>query len=906
MKFKALFFLIAFYHTALFAQTSSVRIDFTDQVLTSDALGRISTAVEIVNDSYQIWEGQLFLSSSSKAVKLNSVLEKTIVLQPGQRLYIPILAQADMLSSYASKPKIFAKLVDRNTKFVQQIEVKIEIQKNRKIILVANNNDLQYQQLGDTLSFEAHIINKGNTVEKLSLAMSYPKELVREKTESTSLYLKPQQDTLITFKKTINKEVFREDDFEVYALLLYANGDFINRIVYNVSGLKEHRKYKSIRDPNEINVNDNQIEVNRVMGKNVLSSYQLRAKAQVELRETSKIGLATDILYWDEEAQWHLRQLLLEYQDKKWDVQAGNIYQVGEFSVQGRGARVAYKLSDSLVLNAGVLDKTYLITDPSDRSIGYNAWIGFDSYKNRWNQSKLYYDVTNRYNEKRTLWFNSFSLLDTPNFRMQFQQGVSYTASDNTDKYGAYTGVSANAILGQFQFQTNSFYSTPYYGGIRQGVTQLNNTLRWSKDKTGINLSYQYIDFNPKYTYPTYFLSKQESSSVGLNFTYRMSNFYWTLAPRYMQEKRPDYKTGELISLESYRAAIGGNYANFNKQYGINANLEIGKYQNISLLDKTFSMRSFIGANYKTFDLGVSYQYNYSNLSEFINSSYLPQDTYTNFMFIANYRQRFVNEKLGIQLNSYYTDSKTFSSLWQSNARVDYRLNQSFEIYASGYTTYGGLYNKEYTYYLQLGAIAKFNAIRSYIKSFDLKILVYYQNENNDLIAAGNTIVRVGKKSFLTNEDGIITYKRLPLDTYEIQVKNDKNWYAAPVTIVLDNNMVQEIVLTQTATIQGSIKYIQIDKSFDIIKMLGNQRILAQDELGRRFTAYTSDNGDFVLYVPKGIYHISLYPDNTNYVNVLNNNIVIDMKNKRLSTHIFEILVKEREVKTKKFEAIEF
>lgn len=906
MNFKALLFLIAFYHTAIYAQTSTVRIDFTDQLLATDALGRISTAVEIVNDSYQLWEGQLLLSSSNKAIKLNSTPEKTIVLHPGQRLYIPILAQADILSTYTSKPKILAKLIDSNTQFVQQIEAIIEVQKNRKIIMVTNNTDLQYEQLGDTLSFEAYIINKGNTTEKLSLAMSYPSGLVREKAESTTFYLKPQQDTLIMFNKVISKEVSRQDDFEVYASLLYANGDYINRVVFNVSALKGKRKYRPARDISEVNLSDNQVEVNRVFGKNVLSSYQLRGKGQIELSETSKISLATDMLYWDEQSQLHLRQLLLDYQDNKWDVQAGNIYQAGEFSVQGRGVRSAYKLSDSLVLIAGILDKTYLITDPSERSIGYNAWVGFDSYKNRWNSSKLYYDVTNRYNEKRTLWFNSFSLMDTPNFRMQFQQGVSYTASNNTNKYGAYTGISANASLGQFQFQTNSFYSTPYYAGIRQGVTQLNNTLRWSKNKTGVNLTYQYIDFNPKYTYPTYFLSKQESSSIGVNLTYRMSDFYWTLGPRYVQEKRPDYKTGELISLESYRAAIGGNYANFNKQYGINANLEVGKYQNISLLDKTFSMKSFIGANYKAIDVGLSYQYNYSNLSEFINSSYLPQDTYTNFMFIANYRKRFANEKLGVQLSSYYTDSKTFSSLWQSNARVDYRLNQSIELYGSGYTTYGGLYNKEYTYYLQLGAIAKFNAIKSYIKSFDLMVLVHYQDENNNLIPAANTIVKVGRKSFITDDQGRISYKKLPLDTYEIQVKNDKNWFAAPVTILLDNDMVQEIVLTQTATIQGNIKYIQSEKSYDIVRMLGNQRILAKDELGRRFTAYTSDSGDFVLYVPKGVYQLSLYPDNGNYVSVLNNDIVINMKNKRVSNHVFEILVKEREVKTKKFEAIEF
>jgi len=732
--------------------------------------------------------------------------------------------------------------------------------------------------------------------------------LNKARTATLDFSIRPQQDTLIAFKQYISKEAFKLEDFDISATLLYENGDFIGRTIYSVSSLKSKRRYKTDQNTSYYNPT-NSIELNRVMGKNVMGATQLLGSVAVQFSEHTQLGLTGDLIHWDKENKVSLRHFLADFQTQNIQVQAGNLFQSGEFSLQGRGVQTQIKLRDSLYIQAGYLDKTYLISDPNDRSMGYNTWIGFQSQKHAWKQAQFYYDVNHRYGEKKSLQYNSFTLWNKPTLQVDFNQGGSILQANEGNQLGAFIGLNAYATLTKYQIQHNSFYSSPYYAGVRQGVSQVATTFRRNIGKHSIGLIQHFIDYAPKYSYTNSANAKQQSNAVGISYSYRMASSTILLSPQYVQEKRYNYQTTAMEKLQAVRMHAAFHQSNFAKGFGYNASIDLGNYFTQTDLQERLHYRINVGANYKKFDLGVSYQYNYSNLSELINASYYDWQvvhTYTNLMIMGNYRQRFFNNQLGLVLSGYYNNTSTIGDFWQFNTRVEYKLKKDFDLYISNYNNYGGFSSANQTNYVQVGLVKQLTPSKLYEKLHNLNVRVYYQDENQNLIPASHRIVTINQKAFITNAEGIIDYKRLPAGSYTVQVQNDQHWFANAVKLTLDANLTQVIYLTQTTTITGSIAYEYAEHAIAMNKNLAGQRLIAQNNVGESYTTYTSDEGRYSFYLPKGEYTVTLYPDQPNQVVVLDNAVKINTAIGAYQTVNFKIQVKSKDIQVKKFNSVHF
>ncbi len=891
------------------AQQTPIHLKFTDIETPADEYGNISSAIEVSNVSNTQWSGNIKIEGNSTNLRISSNANKIIQIHPGQRVYVPIIANIDQSASSEIDLFIRASLSNNLNQIIQVAEQKILIQRNRRILLQNQNNHLQFQKIGDTIHLKALIQNRGNTSEKLHYIITFPNQVNKQRTHTSHITLAPQRDTLITINQIISKEAVKLEDFDITATLLYENGDFISRTNYSVSSLKSKRRYKIDNSNTDPYYQRNTIELNRVSGNNVMNSFQLIGSTEVHLSEKTKVGLTGDLIYWDKENKYNLRHFLADIKTEKVQVLAGNIYQTGEFSLQGRGIQTNINIKDSISIQGGYLDKTYLITDASDRSIGYNTWIGFTSLKHKWRQSQLYYDLNHRYDEKKTLWYNTFSLWNTPTFNLEMMEGVSNIDSKENNQLGTFIGINAYARWDKYQFQTNSFYSSPYYAGIRQGASQVSSSIRRNFDKHSFGLTQSFVHYAPKYSYTDYNNSKQQSNTIGLNYSYRMQTNMLLLSPRYVNEQRFNYKTQLMDDLDALRLSTSFNHNSFTSGLGYNVSLDLGNYlSKVSLTDK-LHYRLNAGVNYKSVDFGVSYQYNYSNLSEVINSSYLgfiDTSTYTNLMIMGNYRQRFFNNHVGVVLNAYYTKTSTTDDLWQLNSRLEYKLTKDFDIYVSSYNNYGGFSKNNKTNYVQIGVVKQLMPYKPYEKAYTLKVIVYYQDEANNNYPASNRIVYINNKSFITNKEGAIEYKKLPLDSYTIQVKNDQEWFANSDKIVLKSDTTHSIHLRQTTTLSGSINYEFSENSHLINRNLSGQRIVAQSHTGESYTTYTSDSGNYILYIPKGDYILTLYPENSAYVDVLKNAIKVSTHINQPQINNFTIKIKDKEVQTKKFNSIQF
>ncbi|WP_413511634.1 hypothetical protein [Myroides odoratus] len=906
---KIFLFLFFCSQLALFAQGSPIFLKFTTSDVQADEMGYFSSTIEISNLSQSEWTGKLAIEGNNKAIRISSSTTKLIRLSPGQKTYVPVIANVDQTSAIDMEFALKALLTEKTDQSVQVAEQAIFIQKNRKVFLLNLENQIQFQQVGDSIFLRALIQNKGNTAENLHYVITFPNQLNKQRTLTLHLPIQPQKDTLVSIKQFITKEAFKLEDFDISATLLYENGDFIARTNYTVSSLKSKRKYRSEHALTDAYYHNNTVELNRIMGNNVLEATQLIGSTTIQFSENTKLGLTGDLIYWDNEKKVNLRHFLADFQTENMQIQAGNIFQSGEFSLQGRGIQTTIKIQDSLFLQAGYLDKTYLITDANDRSIGYNTWIGFQSNKHHWKQSQFYYDLNHRYKEKKNLWYNSFSLWNKPSFQLDLNQGASLLHTDETNHFGAFLGINAYATLQKYQIQHSSFYSSPYYAGIRQGVSQVSTNVRRNFNKHTLGIVQNFIHYAPKYSYTNYYNSKQQSNTIGLSYSYRMQSSSLSISPQFVNEQRYNYHTFTMDNLNAIRLTSLFTKSNFIKNFGYNLSVDLGNYITQTELNENLHYRINVGLNYKSIDLGLSYQYNYSNLSELINVSYFnlqEVNTYTNLMLMGNFKRRFFNNQLGVVMNAYYSNTSTSGDLWQFNTRIEYKLKKDFDLYVSNYNTYGGFSSANKTNYIQIGVIKQLLPYKVYEKAYNLKVYVYYQDEDQQIVPASNRIVIINNKSFVTTNEGMIEYKKLPENTYTLQVQNDKNWFATPTKIELTSSSTSIIYLKQTTTITGIIQYEYSENAFAVSKNLSGQRITAQSNLGEIHTTYTADDGRYAFYLPKGEYTITVYPENKNVIEVPENSITINTEIQQPKQINFILKVKDKEVQVKKFKSISF
>ncbi|WP_158962320.1 hypothetical protein [Myroides fluvii] len=906
-KYFVFFFL--FLCTFSWGQGTSIFLKFTTVASQADELGHVSPSLEISNLGQSEWVGNVQLEGNSSFITLSSAKTKALRLPAGQKMYIPILAHVDQSSSLTNDLAIKAQLIPLHGPAIPWVEHPILIQKNRRILLTNPDSQLQFRQVGDSILIKAIIQNRGNTTEKVHYIVTLPNQLNKTRTEALNFTIRPFQDTLVTLLQYINKEAYKLEDFDISTTLLYENGDFIGRTLYSISSLKSKRRYRAENQYASSYNPSSSIELNRVMGKNVMAATQLIGSGTVQFSEHSQLGLTADLIHWDKENKVNLRHFLADFQTKNIQVQAGNLFQSGEFSLQGRGVQTQIKLQDSLYIQAGYLDKTYLISDSNDRSVGYNTWVGFQSQKHAWKHAQFYYDVNHRYGEKKILQYNSFALWNKPILQVDFNQGGSVLQTDETSQLGVFLGLNAYATLTKYQIQHNSFYSSPYYAGVRQGVSQAATTIRRNMGKHSVGLIQHFIDYAPKYSYTNSVNAQQQSNALGMSYSYRMASSTLLVSPQYVQEKRFNYQTATMEKLQAVRFHAAYHQSNFAKGFGYNASIDLGNYITQTEIQERLHYRLNVGANYKNFDLGVSYQYNYNNLSELINASYYDWQvihTYTNLMIMGNYRQRFFNNQLGIVLSGYYNNTSTSGDFWQFNTRVEYKLKKDFDIYVSNYNNYGGFSAANQTNYFQVGLVKQLTPYKAYEKLYNLNVLVYYQDENQNILPASNRVVTINQKAFITNVDGSIDYKKLPAGTYTVQVQNDQHWFMNALKLSLDSNLSQVIYLTQTTTITGSIHYEYAEHAVTLNKNLAGQRVVAQNNIGESYTAYTSDEGRYSLYLPKGDYTVTVYPDQPNQVEVLQNTIKVNTTTTNNQVIDFNIQVKSKDVQVKKFKAISF
>jgi hypothetical protein len=119
-------------------------------------------------------------------------------------------------------------------------------------------------------------------------------------------------------------------------------------------------------------------------------------------------------------------------------------------------------------------------------------------------------------------------------------------------------------------------------------------------------------------------------------------------------------------------------------------------------------------------------------------------------------------------------------------------------------------------------------------------------------------LVRVGKEVAQTDGNGRVKFVDMGVGPYLVQVENSKGWVSrGPINVLMTKNQRLEIPLIKTRPLKGRIKVVD-NKYLKTRPQLGGIKITAADSQGKIYSTLSSENGDYVLYLPLGNYSIAV------------------------------------------------
>ncbi|MGD9558105.1 MAG: hypothetical protein AB7V25_13865, partial [Mangrovibacterium sp.] len=167
---------------------------------------------------------------------------------------------------------------------------------------------------------------------------------------------------------------------------------------------------------------------------------------------------------------------------------------------------------------------------------------------------------------------------------------------------------------------------------------------------------------------------------------------------------------------------------------------------------------------------------------------------------------------------------------------------------------------------------------------------------------AGRYTLAVGDVPFVTNAAGLIRYRGMPAGTYGITITPTNGWYAEKREVAIDRSKRLEIPLQQAAVLKGGITVIANGANGLTRETMATHglRITAESKEGKMYTAQTGEKGNFIFYLPAGIYTVCLQLPSAECL-CLNNSQEVRANPGQPALINFKITNKQKKIEVKRF-----
>lgn len=898
------------------AQNGTFTIAFAENNAAAGT-GIIDAYAKIVNTSASAVEGVFETSNSSEDIYLVQQKPKTINLAAGDSIFIPVKAIVSTRASAGKESVIEAVFTRTDTQESKSVILPVTINLRKLVKMHLPESNLIYENRGDSLIIPIQLYNEGNTEQQITLAVRYPNSVLDETIETLLVNVRPFSDTLVNVKKEVSRSILNQDDFNISVTALYDSGDIVGLGTIRANSIRQDRRYTpNMAGGQNIFQNNNQISASYQFSNNDIATYFLYANAQAEINQGILYG-SVDANYWVQSQETFIRNTWLGYKQKGYGVQAGNITYFEDLSLLGRGVQAFVQSGLNNKIEAGAVDKSFNLIDDSDTSLGKAGWATFTrngGWASGGYNASVLYDHDTFAATQNILVSSRHSLVEGQNFRLKAGGAVSNIMSEVTgdNEIGGAGEVQISGKGANMFYSSNNYFSSGYYSGIRKGVLSFNERVQWTLGKYNVWGVLTNLSVNPKNFGREYFLtSKFSTSRYDIGISRQINSISISATPYYYTDSRTERLSGDVFprkyNMYAARLALGVNYFNRPTGQNVNLSLEGGSFTTNVTAGSEMHFKTSLNYSWKMINVLMFYQHNYFYLGEIISGIHQDNDeTYYNLSFTPTLQGQFFNKRLAVNAGVMYSKNSTFQEISQFIGRAEFKISDSFTVFGHAY--YSDLKDIQYsvnTY--QIGLTKTFNPIRIDRNKHDLEVYLYYDKtgkgpaDTANIPAAGQIVI-IGGKAFKTDSKGMIKYRALPEDTYEVRAVNTNDWHTPPRTVLISADTKLEIGLNKTGTVKGTLGYVSTDKSYEITKRVAGLSVVAIDESGTVFNTKTNDTGGYVLYLPKGNYTLSLEKSGiSEYVEVQNNNIQVSVESNESVEADFILFVKEKKVETKKF-----
>lgn len=851
----------------------------TDSIFLAENESLVALTLILTNNSPSPFKGKLSLST---VAGIELVGGSEIHIGANSKSYYPIrLSVGRDVAAGESLVSIY--LVDTLDQVKAQFLTKLIVAAKRKVQLINFRPNEIMQQVGDSLSVSVLLSNQGNIVEEITLTGSFLDLTGGKVVVPKKIKIEGFKDSVVVFKRIITKDLLKVERYIVNVAALYGNGEFINNVMISVQNLSGNRVYV---DPSAIgagfdNFGDNRISLS---GTNLLSNneaLQLSGRGFFQVPKGS-LGFNMNVSQY---TQYNNRPLVtntyLDYELNNNGIVVGNISESLETFINGRGIKVYTKNEEeSRGVELAIVDKQYnLLGDQyfSDVDQGYTTYAtaNFKGKKGGFYRGNLVYDRSGYEGSENIIFMNRYQHQAENKLMIGFDLGGGLTRAydDPTSTYkpSFALGNTLSGTFGEYHINSNNFYSSSYYPGIRRGVLQLNERISRSFKKMNTWMAYSFYNYNPDYIGNKFIYNHEFANSrleAGTSFLVA-EQFSLSLSANSIYEKSRGLSFASLdepmLSMKAYRLTESISWRSKNNLHSIYLASENGFSTSPLTGKKTLDLRTTVSWTFGLFNLNTYFQQGNFSIYEMLSNSQRDNDKVYRFSVSPSLRKNFLQNKLKLQVNMNYNRDSYSGENWMYSGMADYSFSRSISAFLNSYFYhYKGSFFTSSSNAIQAGISYHLPSERniSSQKKGNIEVFVFYDHNANGVFDEGDTpatgqIVHLGGISFISQGNGLIQYKKVPYGAYTLRVPS-QNWYAKAAS-GLDlqvRNLRIDVPLQRTGRITGKIFYNYNNRtSMEVSEKYGGLRLLVKGDDGDfNSQVLTNADGEFILFLPEGKY----------------------------------------------------
>lgn len=876
----------------------------------------IDLVVKIVNKRNTKLEGlvDVNIPTSLNLISKNKI---PVSLSPGDSTFVPIKIFVTKRAASDKDHLIRFLLAGPGNSILATSETKLRVYIKRNVNMFSLVTNILLDPASDSIKIPIRVINPGNTAQKITLINRYPSIFQDNAFHTTTQFIiKPSADTIITFSKPITRKMLASEGFDVTFTGLYDNGDIFGMAYIKVQSARNERAFRDESLSDSYNLNSITVSSQSMFSQN--QSYLMTGRGNLELPK-GMLGYNLDLTTWKNSYSPPMaRNTFVSYTNQVFGVTAGNINKNLDLNLSGRGG--------FLMLNDTAANDTYEVGYIDGNSnlignrqntffpVGNAGWGTFTHTAKNWELgTSAIYEVNPILNSRSAILANNFTLTKFKGFRTSASLSAGHTTEyENGSKTEpSYAGgVIINGGLNKFLFNSQNYFSSGYYPGIRRGALSFNERITWLREASNIWAGYDYNHYAPK-TLSTFQLFLPVFSTVraeiGMSGTiFKKLNV--SVAPLYTKETNNAFKfqssSEEQHSMEAWNVNNSFNYPLSSKQY-LSVNTETGLYSSTFDPLKRFHFRSNLNYRSGLFNLSSTVQMGTFYIGEAANNFLRDVKSPRLINIIPSFQKSFFRNKLRTETGLAYINSSAFGNNFYLTGRAEYDFTPKTAIYSSiNHNRYGD-YNLSI---LEMGITQKLTLPKVGADISDLEVFVFQDTNQNNIFDEGDKkanghLLYINNVAFITSPEGLVEYKKLPYENYRISLTNTKGWYASDQNIKLDQKKERlEIALKRTGTLKGALSFSFNEFSYEINRNLQGITVIAIDENKLKYITKTNSEGQYVFYLPVGKYTISVDSSNLpTEVEVEKKPDAFLLNPENPQTINIKLLVKARKIETKKF-----